>query len=105
MARTESNIAVFPGAFDPCTHGHLDMIRRAAKLYDKLIVGVGDNPLKSSVFTLDERKEMLEEHTTDVPNVKVLTYAGLTIDFVKSVGARVILRGIRDSADVHEGSL
>ena len=101
MASSEPNIAVFPGAFDPCTHGHLDIIERASRLYDTLIVGVGDNPLKTQVFSLDERKEMLASHTAQLPNVEVKTYSGLTVDFAKSVGARVILRGIRDNVDLH----
>ncbi len=101
MGSSKSKIAVFPGAFDPCTHGHLDIIERASRLYDTLIVGVGDNPLKTQVFSLDERKEMLASHTAHLPNVEVKTYSGLTVDFAKSVGAGVILRGIRDNVDLH----
>jgi pantetheine-phosphate adenylyltransferase len=87
--------------FDPVTHGHLDIIRRAARLYDKLIVGVGDNPIKTEVFTQDERRQMLIEHTTDLSNLEVMGYSGLTVEFAKSVGAGVILRGIRDTVDLH----
>ncbi|UCE58988.1 MAG: pantetheine-phosphate adenylyltransferase [Phycisphaerales bacterium] len=95
------NLAVFPGMFDPVTHGHLDIIRRAAKLWKKLIVGVGDNPLKEEVFTQEERKEMLITHTKDLANVCVETYSGLTIEFARSVGAQVMVRGIRDNVDLH----
>jgi len=98
---TMSNIAIFPGTFDPVTHGHLDIIRRASKLFGRLIVAVGENPLKAQVFTADERKAMLEEHTRDLSNVQVRTYGGLTVEFAREVGARVILRGIRDAVDLH----
>jgi len=101
MLSKAAHIAVFPGMFDPVTHGHLDIIRRASKLYEKLIMGVGDNPLKTEVFTQEERREMLEQHTSDLPNLEVRTYSGLTVEFARSVGAGVILRGIRDTVDLH----
>ncbi len=101
MPRATSILAVFPGMFDPVTHGHLDIIRRAAALYERLIIAVGHNPLKTEVFTLEERKEMLIEHTSDLPSVEVRTYSGLTVEFARNVGARVILRGIRDTVDLH----
>jgi len=93
--------AIFPGMFDPVTHGHLDIIERAAKLYDRLVVAVGDNPLKKEVFTQDERREMLAVHTGHIKNVEVLGYSGLTVEFARSLSARVILRGIRDNVDLH----
>jgi len=95
------NLALFPGMFDPVTHGHLDIIERASSLYDKLVVAVGHNPLKTEVFTPEERLQMLVEHTSHLPNVESRTYTGLTIEFARSVGARVILRGIRDTVDLH----
>jgi pantetheine-phosphate adenylyltransferase len=101
MSRRPPNIAIFPGTFDPVTHGHLDIIRRAAVLFKKLIVAVGENPLKAQVFTPEERREMLVRHTAGLTNVEVQTYNGLTVDFAKQVGATVILRGIRDFADLH----
>jgi len=94
-------VAVFPGMFDPVTYGHLDIIQRACSLYDRLIVAVGHNPLKTEVFTPEERVEMLVQHTADLPNVEVRTYSGLTVEFARNVGARVILRGIRDTVDLH----
>ena len=100
MPQRPDNLAVFPGMFDPLTHGHLDIINRASNLYDKLIVAVGHNPLKTEVFNADERKEMLETHTAGLANVDVQTYDGLTIEFARNIGARVILRGIRDNADL-----
>ncbi len=95
------NLAIFPGTFDPVTHGHLDIIQRASKLYERLIVAVGENPLKTRVFTLEERKDMLVEHIPDLSNVEVRIYSGLTVEFARSVGAGVILRGIRDNVDLH----
>jgi pantetheine-phosphate adenylyltransferase len=101
MRDKANNLAIFPGMFDPVTHGHLDIIERAALLFDRLIVAVGRNPIKEEVFTQDERKEMLEQHIASVPNVEVTTYSGLTVDYARSIGARVILRGIRDTVDLH----
>ena len=101
MPRQTPNLAIFPGTFDPVTHGHLDIIQRASKLYERLIVAVGENPLKTRVFTLEERKDMLVEHISDLSNVEVQIYSGLTVEFARSVGAGVILRGIRDNVDLH----
>lgn len=95
------NLAIFPGMFDPVTHGHLDIIDRAAKLFDRLVVAVGDNPLKKEVFTQAERREMVSAHTRHLPNVEVAGFSGLTVEFARSRGARVILRGIRDNVDLH----
>ena len=101
MSKHNANLAIFPGMFDPVTNGHLDIIRRASKLYDRLIIAVGLNPLKAEVFTAEERKSMLKEHTADLPNIDVQTYDGLTIEFARKIGAGVILRGIRDTVDLH----
>lgn len=101
MSQRSSHLAIFPGMFDPVTHGHLDIIQRASRLYDRLIVAVGVNPLKTAVFSPEERKQMVVEHTPELTNVEVMTYSGLTIEFARGVGARVILRGIRDNVDLH----
>lgn len=101
MERRGPDLAIFPGMFDPVTHGHLDIIERAARLFDRLIVAVGRNPLKEEVFTQDERKAMLEQHIARVKNVEVTVYSGLTVEYARSIGARVILRGIRDTVDLH----
>ncbi len=101
MPSEPTNLAMFPGMFDPLTHGHLDIIQRASKLYDTLIVAVGQNPLKAEVFTVDERRQMLIEHTAELPNIEVRTYSGLTVEFARCIGATVILRGIRDNVDLH----
>ena len=101
MSQSTSHLAVFPGSFDPVTHGHLDIIQRASGLYEKLIVAVGQNPLKDEVFTPQERKEMVVEHTSKLANVEVRTYSGLTVEFARKIGAGVILRGLRDNMDLH----
>lgn len=101
MPQHAANIAVFPGTFDPVTHGHLDIITRAAKLFDRLIVAVGENPLKTQVFSDEERRQMVADHTRHLANVEVRTFAGLTVEFARNIGARVILRGIRDATDLH----
>jgi len=100
MPPNEPTIAVFPGAFDPVTNGHLNLIHRAAGLFDKLIVGVGHNPEKKALFDAEERAAMIEAELRDLPEVQVRAYAGLTVEFVRSVGAHVILRGIRDAVDL-----
>ncbi|MBU0717707.1 MAG: pantetheine-phosphate adenylyltransferase, partial [Planctomycetes bacterium] len=101
MSRTNPKVAVFPGMFDPLTHGHLDIIRRGARLYERLVVAVGHNPVKQEVFSPEERRQMLIEHTSDLTNVEVETYGDLTVEFAREVGAGVILRGIRDTVDLH----
>lgn len=93
-------IGVFPGQFDPITNGHLDVIKRGVRLFDQLIVGVGNNPDKRELFSIDERVEMIAELCRDVPHVKVSPYSGLTADFVRKVKATAILRGIRDVSDL-----
>ena len=92
--------AVFPGQFDPITNGHLDVIRRGTRLYDELIVGVGINPEKRELFTIDERVEMIEELVKPIRGARVERFSGLTVDFVRQMGANVILRGIRDVSDL-----
>jgi pantetheine-phosphate adenylyltransferase len=100
MSDGSSIVAVFPGAFDPVTCGHLDVIERGRRLFSKLIVGVGHNPEKVELFTADERVDMIRSLVAHMPNVSVEKYDGLTADFVRSVGASVILRGVRDFVDL-----
>jgi pantetheine-phosphate adenylyltransferase len=101
MPHTKITRAVFPGAFDPITKGHLDIIKRAAEFCDELIVAVGRNPEKAALFTDSERVEMIRELTAGCPEVRVQAYSGLTADFVRSVRAGLIVRGIRDNVDLH----
>jgi pantetheine-phosphate adenylyltransferase len=93
-------VAVYPGSFDPLTHGHLDVIRRAARLFNALIVGVGQNPDKRPLFSQRERIAHLEPHTRKMSNVRIEAYHGLTMDFVRKCGGRVLVRGIRDMHDL-----
>jgi len=93
--------AVFPGAFDPITNGHLDLIERARKFVDELIVAVGHNPEKEDLFTAKERVEMIRELLGDMKRVRVEPYEGLTAEFVQLVEARILIRGIRDNVDLH----
>lgn len=101
--------AVYAGSFDPVTLGHLDLIRRARSLFDEVVVGVGRNPAKMALFSPHERVEMCEalvvEMMAEAPDdglVRVIAYDGLTVDFAAEVGARVILRGIRNLSDLQE---
>ena len=99
-ASPAKRLAVFPGQFDPITNGHLDVIRRGTKLFDELIVGVGVNPEKRELFSIDERVEIIQSLVRDIPGARVERFTGLTVDFVRQVGATVILRGIRDVSDL-----
>ena len=93
-------IAVYPGVFDPVHYGHLDVIQRGHRLVDRLIVGVGDNPEKVSLFNQDERVELIKTAVKEYPNVEVLPFHGLAVHFVREVGAHVMLRGIRTTSDM-----
>ena len=90
---------VFPGSFDPPTNGHLNLIRRAAKVFDSVVVVIGDNGDKSNNFTTEERKVFLEEITNDIPNVEVGITKTLIVEYAKEVGATVMLRGVRALTD------
>lgn len=92
-------IAVYPGAFDPITKGHLDIATRAAKLFDKVIIGVYDTPAKNILFTTEERVDLVRQAIADLPNIEVEPFTGLTIDFAKKAGAQTIVRGLRVGAD------
>jgi pantetheine-phosphate adenylyltransferase len=92
-------IAVYPGSFDPITNGHLDIIERAAKVYDKLIVGVLSNVNKKPVFSAEERADMIRRVTEHTPNVTVDIFSGLLVDFAKNNDAEVIVKGLRTVAD------
>jgi len=91
--------AIYPGSFDPPTLGHLDLIERAAKLFDHLIVAVARNDAKTSLFTVEERMEMLREMVRDMPNVKVDHFHGLTVDFARKRQAVALIRGLRVVSD------
>ena len=92
-------IAVFPGTFDPLTLGHYDLIKRAAKLFDKLIVLIGRNTGKDPLFSVEERVEMIEECVVPFGNVEVASFEGLTVDFAQENQAIVLVRGVRAFSD------
>jgi pantetheine-phosphate adenylyltransferase len=94
-----SHTAVYPGTFDPITLGHEDLVRRASRLFDKLILAVADSRAKRPFFTLDERVEMAREVLKDLPNVHVTGFSGLLMHFVQAQGARVVVRGLRAVSD------
>jgi pantetheine-phosphate adenylyltransferase len=91
--------AVCPGSFDPVTNGHLDIIRRAAAIFDELVVATGTNPSKSRLFDPDERLEMLREVCADLPNVTVRGFNGLIVDFCREIDAAAIVKGLRGGND------
>jgi len=92
-------IAVYPGSFDPITNGHVDIIKRGLRIFDELIVLVAYNPNKKSLFSVEERIEMIGEVIRDCKNVRVDCFKGLLVEYVKGVGASVILRGLRALSD------
>ena len=99
-SRTQERIGVYPGSFDPLTNGHLDVIRRASKLFDKLIVGVLVNDSKKNpLFTMEERVTLIKKATVGIPNVEVGSFKGLLVDFVKENNAVAIVKGLRAVSD------
>ena len=92
-------IAMYPGSFDPITKGHLDIIKRASKMFDEVIVAVMVNPRKVCTFTLDERISHIKKCVADYPNIKVVSGLGLTINLANELGATILIRGIRAVAD------
>src|SRR5687767_4773047 len=95
-----SDVAVYTGSFDPVTLGHLHIIDRASKLFDRLIIGIGFNAEKKSLFTPDEREDLMARVVKDFSNVEVRTFDGLAVKFVRSCGARVMVRGVRPLTDI-----
>src|SRR3990167_1000591 len=91
--------AVYPGSFDPVTNGHIDVIERALKIFDKVIVAVGDNPGKKPLFRTKERIEMLKESTKNLKNIEIDSFSGLLLDYVKSKNSKIIIRGLRAVSD------
>ena len=95
-----SRIAVYPGSFDPLTRGHLDIIQRASKIFDHVIVAVSNNASKRNTFSVSERIEMVEESIRNLPNVDCDTISGLLVDYMKRKKARVLIRGLRVVSDM-----
>ena len=92
-------IAIYPGSFDPVTNGHLDLIHRGAKIFDELVVAILRNPEKDPLFSVPERRDMLETMTKDLPNVHVDEFQGLLVDYARTRQAAAVLRGIRAISD------
>lgn len=92
-------ICLFPGTFDPITLGHVDVIKRSVSLFDKMIIAIGKNSQKAPMFTIEQRMAWIEEIFKDYPQISVMSYEGLTINFCKEVGAQYMIRGIRYIAD------
>ncbi len=92
-------LAVYPGSFDPVTHGHIDLIERASKIFKKVIVLVANSSKKQYTFSFAERKKLLEQSLGKVKGVEIQAHDGITTDYVKSVGAKIIIRGVRSASD------
>ncbi|WP_294402159.1 pantetheine-phosphate adenylyltransferase [uncultured Clostridium sp.] len=93
------SVAVYPGSFDPITNGHLDIIKRGAKIFDKIIVGVLMNVDKKHLFEIDERVRLIKRVTYDMKNVEVVSFNGLLVDLLKEYNADILLKGLRNSTD------
>ncbi len=91
--------AIYPGTFDPVTNGHFDLIKRAAGMFDHIVVGVAASPSKNTLFSLDERVELLSEVCKDLENVTIQGFSGLLVDFAKQQNANVLIRGLRTTMD------
>ncbi|MBQ7444624.1 MAG: pantetheine-phosphate adenylyltransferase [Clostridia bacterium] len=99
METKKTRVGIYPGSFDPLTNGHLDIIIRASRLFDLLIVGVLRNDAKKTLFSMEERVDLVTKCTVDIPNVKVEMFEGLLVDFVREKGADTIVRGLRAVSD------
>jgi len=91
--------AMYPGTFDPFTNGHNDLVRRACRIFDRVVVSIAANPGKTPLFTLEQRVDLARRVLADVPNVEVVGYTGLTVDFARQQGLNVIMRGLRAVSD------
>ncbi|HOE63648.1 MAG TPA: pantetheine-phosphate adenylyltransferase [Candidatus Sumerlaeota bacterium] len=99
MDTNKERNALYPGSFDGLTYGHIDIIRRASLLFDRLVVGVAHNPQKKPCFSVIERMTMIEKAIGDLPNVSIRDFDGLTVNFARKIGAKFIVRGLRAISD------
>lgn len=99
MSEKNRTRVIYPGTFDPVTNGHLDIIQRAAVMFDEIIIGVAASPSKKTLFTLDERVELLKKSTTHLNNVSTAGFSGLLVDFASSHQANTLIRGLRTTVD------
>lgn len=93
------NVAVYAGSFDPVTNGHLDVLARAAKLFDRVVVAIGIHPTRKPLFSTEERLSLLKETTADLPNVEIDAFEGLLIHYCQRIGGRALIRGLRHAMD------
>jgi pantetheine-phosphate adenylyltransferase len=100
MTASDSRVAVYTGSFDPITLGHLNVIERASRLVDRLIIGIGVNVEKQALFTFEERADLIRRATSHLGNIDVRQFTGLAVHFVRDCGARVMLRGVRSLTDI-----
>ncbi len=100
MSAIDPRVAVYPGSFDPITLGHLNIVERASRLFDRLIVGVGIHGEKQPMFSHEERVSLIEMATSHLDNIEVRTFDGLAVEFVRNCGARVMVRGVRPITDI-----
>ena len=91
--------AIYPGSFDPVTNGHIDLIKRATQIFDEVIVAVANNARKTTLFSITERMDMLQESTVDIPGIRVESFTGLMVDYARQKKVRVIIRGLRMISD------
>ncbi|CAA6814787.1 MAG: Phosphopantetheine adenylyltransferase (EC [uncultured Sulfurovum sp.] len=91
--------AIYPGTFDPLTKGHLDIIERSSKMFDELVVAIGDNPDKNPLFSVAERANMIRTSTINIPNISIVKFNSLLVDLAKDLEANIIIRGIRTASD------
>ncbi|MCG6221668.1 pantetheine-phosphate adenylyltransferase [Vibrio diabolicus] len=99
MSSRNSTRVIYPGTFDPVTNGHLDIIQRAAMMFDEVIIGVAASPSKNTLFSLEERVELLEKSVTHIKNVSVAGFSGLLVDFAAQHQANILIRGLRTTVD------
>ncbi len=101
MSRTRGapTVALFPASFDPLTNGHLDIVQRSLRVFDELVVAIAIHPEKETTFTLAERIAMLETVVGSEPGIRITSFAGLTVDFAREIGAEVVIRGVRAMSD------
>ena len=100
----KASCCLYPGSFDPVTLGHMDVIRRAARVFDTVVVGILHNPEKKGCFPVEERLDMLKKACADIPNVQVIAYGGLLAQLTKEMGIRMVIRGVRTVADLESES-
>ncbi len=96
----KESVCLFPGSFDPVTNGHMDVIRRAAKIFDRVVVGVLHNPDKRGLFSVEQRVAMLEKACAEIPQAEVIAYGGLLADLTREKNIRVVIRGVRGTGDL-----